>query len=278
VAAPSNDDGAADARNGRETGMRVELNERERKLREAFVETRGFWSDPLQALLETDPDFFAAFLRLAAVPWRTGSLDPKVKELVCIAVDGAATHLYEPGFRLHVRRALELGATKEELLEVLQLTSTLGIHACNIGVPLLQEAMAETGSLAPQTLTERQEELKADFTAKRGYWHSFWNGLLELDPDFFEGYTEFSSHPWTQGVLEPKVKELIYTAFDASATHLYVPGLRQHIENALAYGATAAEIMEVFEIASLIGIHTCTMGIPIVLEELARADSTGAGS
>jgi alkylhydroperoxidase/carboxymuconolactone decarboxylase family protein YurZ len=268
----------AHASDGATAGTRVELSERERELCAAFVEARGFWSSSLQALLETDPDFFAAFLRLSVVPWRTGSLDPKVKEFVCIAVDGAATHLYEPGFRLHVRRALELGATKEELLEVLQLTSTLGIHACNIGVPLLQEALAESGPVAAKPLTERQEALKADFTAKRGYWHSFWDGLLELDPDFFEGYTAFSSHPWIQGVLDPKVKELIYTAFDASATHLYVPGLRQHIENALAYGATGAEIMEVFEIASLIGIHTCTMGIPIVLEELERAESAGAGS
>ena len=65
-------------------------------------------------------------------------------------------------------------------------------------------------------------------------------------------------------MLEPKVKELIYTAFDASATHMYVPGLRQHIENALAYGATPAEVMEVFELASAIGIHACAVGLPIL--------------
>jgi alkylhydroperoxidase/carboxymuconolactone decarboxylase family protein YurZ len=69
-------------------------------------------------------------------------------------------------------------------------------------------------------------------------------------------------------VLEPKVKELIYTAFDASATHMYVPGLRQHIENALGYGATPAEVMEVFELASTLGIHGYLAALPIVLEEL----------
>ena len=103
---------------------------------------------------------------------------------------------------------------------------------------------------------------------------SCWSSI----PAFFEAYTEFSSIPWTQGVLEPKVKELIYTAFDASATHLYVPGLRQHIRNALALGATTDEVMEVFEIASVIGIHTCTMGVPILIEELERhADRASAG-
>jgi alkylhydroperoxidase/carboxymuconolactone decarboxylase family protein YurZ len=222
-------------------------------------------TDALQALREADPEFFARFTELAEVPRRSTVLDPKVKELVCLAVDAAATHMYAPGIREHARRAIDLGATREELLEVLQLTSTLGIHATTVGVPVLVEALGER-EVAP--LDERRQALKADFEAKRGYWHDFWNGLLELDPDFFEAYVGFSAHPWEHGVLEPKVKELIYTAFDASATHMYVPGLRQHIENALAYGATPAEVMEVFELASTIGIHGYLAALPIVLEEL----------
>jgi alkylhydroperoxidase/carboxymuconolactone decarboxylase family protein YurZ len=222
-------------------------------------------TDALQALREADPEFYARFTELAEVPRRSTVLEPKVKELVCLAVDAAATHMYEPGIREHARRAIDLGATREELLEVLQLTSTLGIHASTVGVPLLLEAMGER-EVAP--LDERRAALKADFEARRGYWHDFWDGLLELDPDFFEAYVGFSAHPWEHGVLEPKVKELIYTAFDASATHMYVPGLRQHIENALGYGATPAEVMEVFELASTIGIHGYLVALPIVLEEL----------
>jgi alkylhydroperoxidase/carboxymuconolactone decarboxylase family protein YurZ len=82
--------------------------------------------------------------------------------------------------------------------------------------------------------------------------------------------------PWVSGVLEPKVKELIYTAFDVSATHLYTPGLRLHIKNAIGYGATREEILEVMELASVIGIHACTVGVPILVEELAAAGSTDA--
>jgi len=222
-------------------------------------------SDAWQALREADPEFFARFAELAEVPRRSTALEPKVKELVYLAVDAAATHMYEPGIREHARRAIELGATREELLEVLELTSTLGIHASTVGVPLLLEALGER-EVPP--LDERRAALKADFEAKRGYWHEFWDGLLELDADFFEAYVGFSAHPWEHGVLEPKVKELIYTAFDASATHMYVPGLRQHIENALGYGATPAEVMEVFELASTIGIHGYLAALPIVLEEL----------
>jgi hypothetical protein len=138
-------------------------------------------------------------------------------------------------------------------------------------VPILLGALEEAGRPALPPLGGREAELKADFESKRGYWHEFWDGLLALDADFFEAYLEFSSLPWTRGILEPKVKELIYTAFDASATHMYLPGLEQHIRNALSYGATAEEVMEVFELASTIGIHTCTIGVPILIEELERA-------
>jgi len=222
-------------------------------------------SDRWQALRDADPAFFEAFAELAAVPRRSSTLEPKVKEFVCLAINAAATHMYEPGIREHARRAVDLGASKEELLEVLQLTSTLGIHATTVGVPVLLEAI---GDREQAPLDGRRAALKADFEANRGYWHEFWDGLLELDPDFFEAYVGFSAHPWTNGVLESKVKELIYTAFDASATHMYIPGLRQHIENALGYGATPAEVMEVFELASTIGIHGYLAALPIVLEEL----------
>lgn len=118
-------------------------------------------------------------------------------------------------------------------------------------------------------LTDRQRELREQFVEERGYWSPIWDGLLQLDPEFFEAYLNFSSVPWRKGVLEPKVRELIYTAIDASTTHLYEPGLRVHIRNALKYGATKEEIMEVLELTSVLGIHTCTLGVPVLMEELA---------
>jgi alkylhydroperoxidase/carboxymuconolactone decarboxylase family protein YurZ len=69
-------------------------------------------------------------------------------------------------------------------------------------------------------------------------------------------------------VLEPKVKEMVYTAFDAAATHLYVPGLKQHLRNAVRLGATAEELIEVLEIVSVIGIHAAATAVPILADEL----------
>jgi alkylhydroperoxidase/carboxymuconolactone decarboxylase family protein YurZ len=251
--------------------MSAELTERKRKLRDDFIDARGYWNGMWDSLLDLDEDFFEAYTQFSSVPWRSGPLDPKTKEFVYIAVDAAATHLFVPGIRQHIKLALSHGATAGEIMEVLELTATLGIHACNIGVPILIEELEAAGKPIARDLSERQETLKADFTEKRGYWHQFWDEVLLLDPDFFEAYTSFSSVPWVSGTLEPKVKELIYTAFDVSATHLYAPGLRLHIKNAIGYGATKAEILEVIELASVIGIHSCALGVPILVEELAAA-------
>lgn len=121
-------------------------------------------------------------------------------------------------------------------------------------------------------LTLNQRKLKANFIRKRGYWSPFWQALLELDSDYFEVYIDFRDIPWKKGCLEPKMKELIYIAMDASATHMFDYGLRSHIQSALRVGATKEEIWEVVEIVSVIGIHSAILAAPILLEELERQD------
>jgi alkylhydroperoxidase/carboxymuconolactone decarboxylase family protein YurZ len=227
------------------------------------------WRD---GLAEVDPDFLERAEAFAEHPWRHGVLEPKVRAFVMLAVDAAATHRNGAGVREDIELALRHGATPQEVVEVLELTSTLGIHACNCGVPILLEELEAVGQPVEldAPLSPRQEEIKAQFTAKRGYWNDFWNGLLHLDPEFFAAYTAFSSNAWEHGTLSPKVRELVYTAFDASATHMFEPGLRQHIRNAIAYGATKEEIMEVFELASSAGLGAFALGAPALREALAE--------
>jgi alkylhydroperoxidase/carboxymuconolactone decarboxylase family protein YurZ len=239
------------------------------QLREAWIAAHGSWNEDNSGFVEVDPGFFELYVEFAAHPWRHGALVPKVKALVQLSVDAAATHLHAPGVRHHIASALAHGATEAEIIETLELTSTMGIHACNVGVPILLEELAAAGQpLDDGPLTARQEEIRAQFTAKRGYWNDFWDGVLRLDAEFFAAYTELSAWSWEHGVLEPKVKEFIYTAFDCSATHMFEPGLRQHVRNAIALGATKEEIMEVFELASAIGAKAFALGAPALRAEL----------
>ena len=53
---------------------------------------------------------------------------------------------------------------------------------------------------------------------------------------------------------------------------MYEPGLRVHIQNALRYGATVQEIMEVYQLTAVLGIHTVTFGMPALIDELAKAE------
>jgi alkylhydroperoxidase/carboxymuconolactone decarboxylase family protein YurZ len=191
--------------------------DQKRQLEERFRAKFGAaaFHDGWASLLSLDPPFFSASLSLASVPRQKSNLSHKNQSLISLAIDSAATHLYPPGIRIHVAAALEEGASVHEILEVIELSSTLGIHACNIGVPLLVEVLREEGKYEhdiTKAYDERQERLKTEFTEKRGYWHPFWEDFLRLDPEFFEAYLEFSSVPWVKdvdgsgkGALGPKV-------------------------------------------------------------------------
>ena len=56
-------------------------------------------------------------------------------------------------------------------------------------MPLAEELEA-AGRPIDRMLDERQEEIKAQFTEKRGYWNPFWDDLLVLDGEFLAAYTE----------------------------------------------------------------------------------------
>jgi len=103
--------------------------------------TSGDWNPMWETLGASSPAFLEAYLQLRSVPFKQGPLEPKVKELIMIAINAATTHLYAPGVRRHIRNALTLGATGDEILEAIQLTTLLGIHACNLAVPILDEEL-----------------------------------------------------------------------------------------------------------------------------------------
>lgn len=107
----------------------------------------------------------------------------------------------------------------------------------------------------------------------KGDWNPLWEQFRELDPDFLEAYLAFRSVPQNNGPLEQKVKELILIAINAATTHLYGPGVRRHIQNALAAGATKEEILEAIQLTTVMGIHSCNLAIPILREELDRFES-----
>ena len=78
--------------------------------------------------------------------------------------------------------------------------------------------------------------------------------------------------------LSAKDVELLSIAFDASYTHIYAPGTRRHIHNALKAGATMEEVMEVLKLCVVQGVQACNLSVPILAEELERVSDHPAGA
>ena len=123
------------------------------------------------------------------------------------------------------------------------------------------EAVNNTEKAYPHTIDHQQ----------KGDWNPVWDKLAELDPDYLEAYLAFRSVPHREGPLPQKYKELIMIAINAATTHLYAPGVRRHMQNAIKAGATQEEVLEVIQLTTVMGIHSCNLAIPMLLEEFGKA-------
>lgn len=105
-----------------------------------------------------------------------------------------------------------------------------------------------------------------------GPWdHPALDELRELDASWAEACLKLTTDPWTNGILPLKEVELICIAVNAACTNLQADGTRRHIRAALAAGATRDEILTVVKMASLLSIHSCSLGAPILLDEAKAA-------
>ena len=120
-----------------------------------FLRSNGNWNPNWEPFATLDPAWTEKFMAMGILPMASGVLDAKTIEFIAIAVDASCTHLYAPGVRRHIRAALELGATKEEITAVLQCVSVLGIHTMSLGAPILIEELAVRGEHQDTSVDER---------------------------------------------------------------------------------------------------------------------------
>jgi alkylhydroperoxidase/carboxymuconolactone decarboxylase family protein YurZ len=236
----------------------------------------GPWDSPALAKFhEWEPLWVDQCFKMSADPWTNGVLSRKDVELISIAVNVACTNLSAEGTRRHIRGALEAGATRKEILMILKIASLLSIHTCSLGAPiLLEEAKAAGVKPTPkEAATPVCDEMKA-----AGQWNPAWDAFFEIAPTWTEAIIAVSLPVYTNGVLSPKLAELLSIAVDASITHMYAPGTRRHIKTALKLGATIEEIMEVFKICVAQGMQASNTGIPILADELQRAHPAEKGT
>ena len=115
-----------------------------------------------------------------------------------------------------------------------------------------------------------------------GPWGPAFHTLERSDPTWASAAARMTDNPWN-GALDRKLVELIGVALNAACTNLNADGTRRHVRAAIAAGAKRAELVQVVKMASLLAIHSCSLGAPILLEEaqaagLSPAESSGVAT
>ncbi|GEC52553.1 alkylhydroperoxidase/carboxymuconolactone decarboxylase family protein YurZ [Bradyrhizobium japonicum] len=102
---------------------------------------------------------------------------------------------------------------------------------------------------------------------RTGPWDAAVGTLHEWDPTWARACVKMTTGPWAHEVMPRKLVELVSVALNAACTNLNPDGTRRHIRAALEAGATRDEILTVLKMASVMSIHSCSLGAPILLEE-----------
>lgn len=105
----------------------------------------------------------------------------------------------------------------------------------------------------------------------QGVWDSALDTFKTWEPSWSAICATMTDNPWVNGALPKKFIELVGVALNAACTNLNPDGTRRHIRAALAAGATRDEILMILKMASVMAIHSCSLGAPILLEEAKTA-------
>jgi alkylhydroperoxidase/carboxymuconolactone decarboxylase family protein YurZ len=207
-----------------------------------------------------------AAVRMFSGPWEHAVLSPKERGLILLSLDASPSQL-EPG-RLpqRVADARAAGATDREIVAVLHLTTLMGCHTPSLAAPILYEVLLERGDIErDRPLTPEQEEIVRRFQTDSAWLRPMpasQRAMMLADTDHFLRVQSYIKAAYSAtDVISPRMMHLVCIAFDAAPTHLYEKGIRIHIKQALEEGATAAEISEVLQLASLRGWRSMVAGL-----------------
>lgn len=249
-------------RNDQQDDLRAAVKER-------FEARRGFWDPLWDPVLDNVPHLLDAYIDLSGIPWRDGTLHPRIRELIYVAMNASTTHLYHVGVRVHLRNAIAHGATIEETSAVMALVSELGSHTLVSSLAILAEELSARGEQVPAA----DPDLKQGYVDARGAWDPEFEPVARLAPAYLQAFNRYVAVTRESAVLDEGTMHLVAIAYSASATHLHMPAVRMHVRRALDAGVDWQQILEVLEVVGMVGVHTLTDCMVIVAEEFAVVEA-----
>jgi alkylhydroperoxidase/carboxymuconolactone decarboxylase family protein YurZ len=246
----------------------VSLSPEQDRLKQAFIQARGYWTPWTEGILRFSPAFLDVYARYGGHPAATGPLSRQMCELLYVALDASSTHLFGSGLLLHMQYALEHGATPAQVMEVLAMATAQGLSGTTIGVEILEQELAAAGQPMPAleaALTADQARSKQRYQDMFGDWPRHCDLLLRLDTAYFGLMFELLTYSQAGDGLDERSRILIALALDSCFTGLNPAGIRLHIRRALAHGIAWQDILQVLQMTAHLGVHACAIGVPALV-------------
>lgn len=235
------------------------------EIKARFIAARGYWRPWTDAMLRANPGFLSHYADYAGHPASTGPLSPRMVELIYVALDASATHLYEAGLATHLRMAREAGASDADVFDVLHLVTMQGLSAVLLAADLLHEA-------APLPALDAQDPLRTRIAA---LWPEQAPSLLRLaaqDPGYVAVVLDFLEGGAPAGGLAHTERLLVRIALHACFTQGDMATTRACIGEGLAHGLSRSEILQAIQLGAHLAVHGAALGATVH----ARLQDTGA--
>ncbi|MDO8249430.1 MAG: carboxymuconolactone decarboxylase family protein, partial [Rhodoferax sp.] len=132
------------------------------EIKALFIAERGYWRPWTDTMLQASPGFVQQYALYAGYPARTGPLTERMVELIYVGLDASSSHLFESGLHTHMKRALEVGATQNDIFDVLHLVAVQGVvSACQASDILAELAGTVEAPAVDEKLQARIDQLGA---------------------------------------------------------------------------------------------------------------------
>lgn len=215
-----------------------------------FQRERGYWRPWTETLLRERPQFLQTYARYAGHPARTGPLSARLVELIYVALDASSSHLFEPGLRTHMRMAMDAGASRDDVFDVLHLVAAQGLACVLQGVSILAE---ETG----------QAPAVESGTAAACSTEQAWAWLMQHDPEFARVSRDFLDNGASSQGLSSAERCLIQIALHACFTAFDPVSLREHVREGVALDLSHAQMLQAIQLGAHLSVHGTALGAQV---------------
>lgn len=161
-----------------------------------------------------------------------------------------------------ITEALAVGATAQQIQEIVSLMAGLGVHSLMLTSSLITTGAGLTESDGTIAFTADEQKIWDARVGNDPFWDrmedelpGFLRSMLKLSPAQFEAFFDFCAVPWKTRTVSARTKELLAMASDAMPSHRFMPGFRLHLANAIKLGAGRRALEHCLQLAAQTPAH-----------------------